>query len=52
MKAAERVLVLAAKNEETETYNKKNQERARAKKERENEEDRRLNRQAVELIDR
>ena len=52
VKAADRLLVVAGKNEETERYNKMNQERARAKKERENEEDRRLNRQAVELIDR
>ena len=51
-KAAERVRYEARLADETEKYNKMNQERAREKKERENEEDRRLNRQAVELVDR
>ena len=50
-KAAERVRYEARLADETEKYNKMNQERAREKKERENEEDRRLNRQAVELVD-
>ena len=45
-KAAERVRYEARLADETEKYNKMNQERAREKKERENEEDRRLNRSA------